>query len=331
MKQSMIAPKTPAISIVTPMFNESELIQANIVRLRDAMDELGETAELVVVNDGSTDDTYGKGIAAAEDDPRVHMVGYATNRGRGYAIKYGIQHCAGDVIVVTEGDLSYGSDIVKRLFTMLKEDGYDCVIASPHTMGGGMENVPWRRVFFTKVGNWILRWLMPVRLGTYTGMTRAYRRVVIQSLDLESDQKELHLEIIAKLGALGYRIGELPAKLQWPTGRKSRKGTFAPWKIIASHLSFGVGQAPLLLLGGLGLFLITAGAGLGIYLFVLSFSGTPVGGRPLVVFAPACMLTGFFTLLFGWLAQQNREVQRQLHRIQSRLVMLKVDDADPSR
>ena len=314
--------KPPAISIVTPMFNESELIQENVGRLREAMDKLGKSAELFVVNDGSTDDTYAKGIAAAEDDPRVHVVGYTTNRGRGYAIKYGIQQCTGDVVVVTEGDLSYGDDIVKRLSAMLEEGEFDCVVASPHIKGGGMDNVPLNRAFFTRAGNWILSWLMPVKLGTYTGMTRAYRRTVIQSLDLESDQKELHLEIIAKLGALGYRVGELPAKLLWPKGRKTRKGTFAPWKIIASHLSFGIGEAPLLLLGAFATLLIGLGGLLGVYLLVLSISGTPVSGRPLLVFVPFCIVVGFFVLLIGWLAQQNKQLQRQFHRVQTLLVRI---------
>ena len=318
----MRAKKTPVISIVTPMFNESDLIEQNIGRLCKAMDDLGVSSELMVVNDGSTDDTAEKGAKASAKDPRVKMVSYENNRGRGYAIKYGIAKSTGDIIVVTEGDLSYGDDIVKRLATMLKEGDYDCVVASPHTKGGGMDNVPLRRAFFTKVGNWILKWLMPVKLGTYTGMTRAYKSTVIQSLDLESDQKELHLEIIAKLGSLGYRVGELPAKLAWPKGRKSRKGTFAPWKIIASHLSFGIGEAPLLLLGAIAFPLICVGFILGVYLLVLSFTGTPVSGRPMLTFVPFCIVVGFIILLIGWLAQQNKQLQRQFHRVQTMLLRI---------
>jgi dolichol-phosphate mannosyltransferase len=121
-----------------------------------------------------------------------------------------------EIFVVTEGDLSYGDDIVGRLSTHLIEGDYDCVVASPHTSGGGMKNVPVDRAFFTRAGNWILMKLMPVKLGTYTGMTRAYKREMIQAIDLESNGKELHLEIISKLAALDYQIGELPAMLQWP-------------------------------------------------------------------------------------------------------------------
>ena len=312
----------PAVSVIVPMFNESELIQKNIARLCVALDRTGDTAELIVVNDGSTDDTLEKGLASANDDSRVRMVGYKENRGRGFAIKYGIQQARGSIVVVTEGDLSYGDDIVERLTVFLRDGEYDCVVASPHTKGGGMENVPLNRAFFTKAGNWVLRILMPVHLGTYTGMTRAYRRDVIQSLDLESNGKELHLEIIAKLGSLGYRIGEMPAVLAWPTGRKTRKGTFAPWRIIASHLSFGVGEAPLLLLGSAGLLFIALGVVLGIYLLALSISGETVGGRPMVTFAPLCILVGFFILLIGWLGQQNKQLQRQFHRIHSDLLKL---------
>ncbi|MDA7645505.1 glycosyltransferase family 2 protein, partial [bacterium] len=276
----------------------------------------GET-ELIVVNDGSSDDTGDKLKAAAALDSRVKAHGYPTNRGRGFAIRWGLQNSKGDIIVVTEGDLSYGDDIVSRLSTHLIDGDYDCVVASPHTSGGGMKNVPANRAFFTRVGNWILTKLMPVKLGTYTGMTRAYKRKMIQAVDLESNGKELHLEIISKLAALDYQIGELPAILQWPEGRKTRKGTFAPWRIIVSHLGFGFGEAPLLLLGTAGGLLILFGLLTGFYLLAVSLSGTAVGGRPLVVFSPSCILVGFFMLLIGWLAQQNKQLQRQLHRIQT--------------
>ena len=182
--------------------------------------------------------------------------------------------------------------------------------------GGSLNNVPLMRKVYTKVGNRVLQFLMPVRLSTYTGMTRAYRRDVIQCLDLQSDGKELHLEIISKLGALGYQIGEIPAALTWPEGRKSRRSTFRPWRYIVSHLVFGIGEAPLLLLGVAGLFLIALGIMLGIYLLTLSISGTPVGGRPLVPFSALSILVGFFTLLFGFLAGQNKQLERQLHRLQ---------------
>ena len=321
-KLVMSSASSHSISIVVPMFNESELAAKNVARLQKVMDGLAGKTELIVVNDGSSDNTLTQVEGLASEDPRIRVHSYQHNRGRGFAIRAGIERASGEIIVVTEGDLSYGDDIVERLASQLLDGEYDCVVASPHTRGGGMKNVPMRRAFFTLVGNWILTRLMPVKLGTYTGMTRSYRRDAIQAMYLESDGKELHLEIISKLVALGYRVGELPATLQWPEGRKTRKGTFAPWKIIVSHLGFGFGEAPLLLLGSAGGLLILFGLLLGCYLLLVSLSGNPVGGRPAVVFSPSCILVGFFMILIGLLAQQNKQLQRQLHRIQTQLAKL---------
>jgi len=76
--------------------------------------------------------------------------------------------------------------------------------------GGGVKNVPLLRLWISKLGNKILRYTMPNRIYTSTGIFRAYRRKVLDSLELESDGKEIHLEILSKALALGYRVKENP-------------------------------------------------------------------------------------------------------------------------
>jgi len=309
-------PPCASVSVVCPMYNEEALIEDNVTRLVHVLGRLDRPWELLLVNDGSTDGTLAKVVALAETYHRVRIISYRRNRGRGYALRQGFLQAKGDIVVATESDLSYGEEIVQRLVDELEANELDAVVASPHCHGGGLSNVPFARRFYTQVGNRILQLLMPVKLSTYTGMTRAYRREAIQCLDLQSDGKEIHLEIISKLGSLGYQVGEIPAALTWPKGRKTRKSSFRAWPYIVSHLFFGISEAPLFLLGVAGLSLIILGVVLGIYLLALSITGTPVGGRPMVSFSALAIVVGFFTLLFGALAQQNKQLERQLHRVQ---------------
>ena len=72
--------------------------------------------------------------------------------------------------------------------------------------GGGVQNVPFHRLWISKLGNKMLRLAMPNRIYTSTGIFRAYRRKVLDSLELESDGKEIHLEILSKAIALGFRV-----------------------------------------------------------------------------------------------------------------------------
>ena len=312
------------VSVISPMYNEGQKIRENLIRLFDVFKALPYPCELVLINDGSTDNSLEEadGLLSAYDDFKI--VTYSSNRGRGFAIRQGMRHATGNVLVVTESDLSWGTDIIERMVSVLVRNHLDVVVASPHAEGGKLENVPFSRTFYTKVGNWILGRLMPVELTMYTGMTRAYRREVLENLDLESDGKELHLEIISKLSALACRIGEIPAVLAWEPSRKKRKSGFDAKRYILSHLTFGVGESPLLVLALASLFFVFLGGICGFYLLYLSVSGTPVAGRPLIQFSMLSIIFGLLLLMFGFLAQQIKQIQRQLYRLQNKSKMKRI-------
>ena len=309
-------PRNPFVSVVCPMYNEGEAIHANLTKLFSSLTNLSYPWEVILINDGSTDDSLQNASALIDQQEQFKIITYKANRGRGYAIRQGIIVAHGDIIVVTESDLSWGADIIARLVEKLTQDHLDVVVASPHASGGCMRNVPFPRRCYTKVGNKILRLLMPVKLTMYTGMTRAYRGDILKSLSLLSDGKEIHLEIISKLSDIGYRIGEISAALSWEPGRKKRKSGFHAKRYILSHLAFGIGESPLFFLSLISLLFVVLGCSGGIYLLALSWSGNPVAGRPLIQFVMLAIIVGLFMLIFGFLAQQNRHLERQVLRLQ---------------
>lgn len=243
------AATAPRVSIICPAFNEAAGIAGAVTLLKQCLDSLPYPAEVLLVNDGSTDTTVSIAQAAIAGDPRFRILSHVVNFGRGRAMRTGFAEARGEIIVTTEGDLSWGKDVVGRMVEKLDANPkLDAVFASPNVAGGGYRNVPWHRVLLSRIGNRILRVLYLGELTMTTGMTRAYRSWVIQGQHFVRDGKELHLEIAHRLLQLGYTIGEVPAILSWPdpVPGQANRGKRTNWNkiggLIVSHLSFGFFQ-----------------------------------------------------------------------------------------
>ncbi len=314
----------PAVSVVCPMYNEAGGIEKNIRNLIAAMESLPETWELILVNDGSKDNCAQIVESLARNEPRLRLIGYEHNRGRGYALRTGFKAARGEIIVSTESDLSWGPTIIATLLEGLKTQPVDMVVASPYVPGGRLENVPIHRVMLSKFGNKILSRTTHSRITMLSGMTRAYRREVLDAMYLESDGKEIHLEIIAQAEILGFRIGEVPAVLAWEApqpGKKRRKSNFNAPKYIYSHLMFTFDEVPFLLIGTLGVVFVLAGAVTTLFLAYESiFNGIRAGGRPLLIIAVLLILTGMQVLLFSFLAGQVVQLRKQIIRVRNRVL-----------
>ena len=284
--------------------------------------------EYILVDDGSTDDSLAQARALLDDHANCRLTHYPVNRGRGYALRRGFAGARGKYIISTESDLSWGEEIFRALYDRLVLDGSDIVIASVHRPGGGYENVPGSRRGLSYFGNIVMRWSFGGDLTMLSGMTRGYRREVIESLHLEANRKEIHLEIIAKARALGYRIVEIPATIRWappkPDQRRKRAGSLA--KFIVPHLisSYNFGAAKILMSGTcvvlvLGLALI--GFGTLNKLFLITPSPMPnliTYGLVLVLMAGLCALFTGLSLQISMLSKSITHVQAQLAELRHR-------------
>src|SRR5207248_3602130 len=120
-------------------------------------------------------------------DPRVKLETHATNHGRGRALRTGFAASRGAVVISVDADLTYDEGHVPRLYRALVEDPEcDVVLGSAYMPCGQVEGVSARRLIPSKVGNWILRFALEGRVYTSTCVLRAYRRPVLEAIDLES-------------------------------------------------------------------------------------------------------------------------------------------------
>lgn len=304
----------PQVSLIVPMYNESENVNDTVTTLTDAFTGKGYSYEILLVNDGSTDGTeeVARAIETRREDVRV--VSYRPNRGRGYALRAGLASAQGEILVTTEADLSWGTDCLLDLAEKLMSDpGVDVVVASPHGSGGKLEDVPPFRAWVSRTGNRVLSHALPGNLTHMTGMTRSYRRRVIESIDLESDGKEIHIEILSKVFALGFHVTEIPATL---SGRRKGRSKFKFAATARSHLLFSFFEKPMLLFGLVGLVCVTLGTVGGLYLSVLRFMGRLTPGRPLFFLVVLLILGGIQFLSFGFVGTQIVALRKEIYRIQ---------------
>jgi dolichol-phosphate mannosyltransferase len=302
------------LSVVIPMFNEAENVESTLNRVEKALSSFNGSYEIIPVNDGSLDNTLEILNRLAEKDGKLKIVSYSKNIGRGMALRMGFRASRGDIIVSIDADLSYDPHHINDLVdTLRNEQDVDFVLASPYMPGGSVKNVPFSRLWISKLGNRILRYTMPNRIYTSTGIFRAYRRKVLDSLELESDGKEIHLEILSKALALGFRVKEIPAIL---SSRKKGRSKFKFKKTAISHLIFSAFEKPMILFGFLGLLTLGIGFLVGLYIVYLRFSGDLTPGRPLITFALLLIVGGIQILSFGFIAIQIVSLRREILRIQ---------------
>lgn len=256
------------ISIVCPFYNEESILDKAIEGMLKNLSDLPYDWELILVNDGSLDNSLSIAKKWEKQQSRLMVVSYPDNQGRGYALKSGINAATGDIIVTTEIDLSWGNRIVHKLVEKLvNKPKVDFVIASPNIQGGGYKNVPFKRVFISRIGNKILGLLFNGRYSMNTGMTRAYRRHIIQPLSFREKGKEFHLEVLLKLSALDCKSSEVPAVLEWKDhklvkdSRHQRKSSSNIPQLILTHLRFAIMANPIRYFWFIAFISILAGMG----------------------------------------------------------------------
>ena len=298
------------ISVIIPMFNEEENASDTIQRVISVLKQDGRPFEIIPVNDGSTDNTLAVLDETAAENPSVRVVSYWKNGGRGKALRYGFEACRGTYVCTIDADLSYDPNYLIEMTKVLDDErDIDVVLASPYMEGGKTEGVPKDRLFISRAGNRILQAAIPEKIHTLTCIVRCYRRHVISSLDLESDDKEIHLEIISKVLAMGYRVKEIPATL---TSRRKGTSKFAFRATAMSHIIFTIFERPSLLFGLIGIVLTLIGIGLGFYLLILYYGEALNPNRPLLTLMILFIIGGIQILSFGFLASQIHYLRKDV-------------------
>jgi glycosyltransferase involved in cell wall biosynthesis len=212
---------TPCLSVVVPCFNEETTVEQLLGRVLASP----WTAEVVVVDDGSSDGT--RAILAGIDDPRVRVLLQTHNQGKGAALRRGFSEATADFVIVQDADLEYDPDEYGRLLEPLLADKADVVFGS-RFLSGDAHRVLY---FWHSVGNKMLT--LASNMTTDLNLTdmetcyKVFRREVIQGVTLEEDRFGIEPEITAKVAAGRWRIYEVGISY---SGRTYDEGKKIGWR-----------------------------------------------------------------------------------------------------
>ncbi|MGC9158242.1 MAG: glycosyltransferase family 2 protein [Terracidiphilus sp.] len=194
----------PDYSIVVPFHNEEENVTVLYARLKQVMEQVGESFELVLVDDGSSDRTYKLLEEIAAVDSRVLVIKLRRNFGQTSALAAGFDHASGDFILAMDGDLQHDPGEIPNFLEKL-EEGYDVVSGWRKER---IDNFVMRRIP-SRCANWLMARLSGVDIHDFGTTFKAYRREVIQNIPLYG---EMHRFIPALASWYGASICEIPIK-----------------------------------------------------------------------------------------------------------------------
>jgi glycosyltransferase involved in cell wall biosynthesis len=305
-------PLDPELSIVIPLYNEAENVEPLYAELSAALAETGRSYEVLIVDDGSRDDSFARLKAVHARDARWRIIRFRRNFGQTAGFSAGIAAARGAIVITSDADLQNDPRDIPKLLAKMDE-GYDIV-------SGWRVNR--KEPFFSRrlpsmIANRMISGATGVVLHDYGCSLKAYRSEVIKNVHLYG---ELHRFIPALASWMGVTVAEAPVNDRPRRFGKSKYGISRTFRVLLDLITvrfmLGYANRPLQVFGRLGL--ISAGLGMlfGLYLiFVKLVLGQNIGSRPLLIFAVLLVILGVQMISMGLLAEM---IMRTYHEVQDK-------------
>lgn len=286
------------VSVIIPLLNEAESLEELYQRLTHVLEALGQSYELVFVDDGSDDNSFEilKGLHAK--DHHVRVIQFRRNYGKAAAIYAGFQQVRGEIILTMDADLQDLPEEIPRLVAKL-QDGYDLV------SGWKIKRRdPFSRKIASRLFNLTVSLLTGIRLHDFNSGFKCYRKEVTQEIKIHG---ELHRYIPVLAAWKGFKISEVEVQHRPRRYGRSRYGMNRAFRGFFDLLTVMAltrySQKPLHLFGFLGLSMGSAGLFINGYLALRWLQGKWLGNRPLLLFGIMLLIVGLQFVFFGILAE----------------------------
>lgn len=308
----MGARMNPALSVVIPVRNESPNLAELYRELTDTLERWGGSYELIVIDDGSTDDSFGQLARLQASDPRLRVIRFRRNFGQTAAFAAGFAHTRGRLIVTADGDLQNDLCEIPRMLDKIDE-GYDIVC-------GWRKNR--RDAFFTRrlpsmLANRLISWATGVRLHDYGCSLKVFRAEVVKPLRLYG---EMHRFIPALASEMGVTIAEVVVNHRARQHGESKYGLSRTVRVILDLITvkffLSYSTRPLQIFGLIGVTFAFLGLAITGWLgYIRLFGGESIANRPLLLLGILLVFTGVQLVTLGLLAELQA---RTYHESQSK-------------
>lgn len=282
----------PQLSVVIAVYNEEENIKPLFENVFTALE--GYDFEVVIVNDGSTDGTIRE--IKKLDDPRVKLVELMKNFGQSAAMSAGIDVAIGDYIVTMDGDLQNDPSDIPTMLKLAIDEEWDLVAGTRAKRKDGM----FLRKIPSKIANRIIQRSTGVRIKDYGCTLKVFTNDIAKGMGMYG---ELHRFIPVLISLQGGTITQMDVKHHPRQFGKSKYGLNRTFKVMADlmlMLFFKKYLAkPIHLFGTWGIFILTAGISIDIYMLVLKIMGESIMTRSLMILGVLLTLAGIQLITIG--------------------------------
>jgi glycosyltransferase involved in cell wall biosynthesis len=291
------------LSVVVPMYNEEELARDLIDAVQTALSEYPHPWELIVVDDGSQDQTWRLlRERALEVGPHIRIVRLLRNFRQTAAMQAGIDIARGDVIVTMDGDLQNDPQDIPALVHKLLTEDLDLVAGWRQNRQDGLL----LRKLPSRLANQLIRQVSGLQFQDLGCSLKAFRTEVLRKIRLYG---EMHRFIPAWMATVTApdRMAELAVNHRARSKGQSKYGLSRTLRVLVDllsiHFFLRFGTRPGHFFGGLGLLVISVGTLMLSYLAVLKLMGESIGTRPLMFLGFFCIVTGVQFLVTGVLSE----------------------------
>ncbi|HUU03585.1 MAG TPA: glycosyltransferase family 2 protein [Myxococcota bacterium] len=198
-------PRVEKLSVIMPVFNERDTIEKIIGRVL----EVELPMELIVVDDCSSDGSHAKLLELAGRSPEIRLVRHARNRGKGAAIRTGLEYVSGDVVVIQDADLEYDPAEYPRLLAPIREGRADVVYGS-RFLGGARREFKLTHALANRFLTLLSNLVTGLDLSDMETCYKMFRAQLINCARFESERFGIEPELTAHFARAGARICEVP-------------------------------------------------------------------------------------------------------------------------
>ncbi len=283
------------LSVVIPLMNEEDNIEPLFKAVREALKDIDY--ELILVDDGSTDNTVKKVKELA--DSKTKLLIFNRNFGQTTAMAAGIDEANGELIVTLDGDLQNDPSDIPMMIEKLESEGWDVVAGRrANRKDDSLRKIP------SRIANWIIRRTTGVYIRDYGCTLKVFKKDVAKNLGLYG---ELHryIPVLAKM--YGAKITEVDVKHHPRVHGVSKYGIGRTFKVISDLMLMLFFQKyatkPMHLFGGVGFGMLFVGGLINFYLLILKIFGQDIGARPLLLLGILLVISGIMLISTGFLAE----------------------------
>jgi glycosyltransferase involved in cell wall biosynthesis len=288
------------LSIIVPLYNEEKVVLELHQRLSATLKKIGKSYEIVFIDDGSVDNSYSEALSCKDD--KTLCVQLYGNYGQTLALKAGVDHASGEIIVMMDGDLQHMPEEIP-LFLEKMEEGYDVVSGwrKKRVDGFILRRLP------SMCANYLMKKISGIDLHDFGTTFKAYKKDVIKSVHLYG---EFHRFIPVLVSKYKVKIAEIPIQnIDRPVG-SSNYGITRTFTVFFDLIRLKFFQSymskPLQIFGVLGIIFFCGGASILSYLIFAKYYydlGLMVYRPPLFICSIFSMLMGIQFFTFGLLAE----------------------------